>query len=143
MQNLSEDLRLELLQTQAKLGRGQIYNFDEYKILLSNNELEQAQIYTFIYEEKMMLELSHTLWHSFSFETQKHWLEKFISKDRSDCLSGILGKNQWQHINKHFPTVRHLVGFADKSSPNCFSTTLAATLTIEQAKSVFETVAAK
>jgi hypothetical protein len=40
LQDFSKELRLELLQLQAKLGPGQIYNFDEYKNLLEDSELE-------------------------------------------------------------------------------------------------------
>lgn len=136
LQNFPEEIRLELLQLQAKLGRGQIYIFDDYKDLLKDDELEQAQIYTFDFEGKMMLELNHTLWHNFSFETQQRWLAKFISEDRSDCLSGTLSKNKWEHINKHFPALKHLLGFTDRSGPNCFATTLAAMLDVEQAKNI-------
>jgi hypothetical protein len=134
--NFSEEVRLELLQLQAQLGRGQLYGFDDYKVLLRKAELEQAQKYTFDFGGKMMLELSHTLWHSFSFETKKHWLEKFISEDRQGCLSSTLGKSEWQAISKHYPAVKHLVGFVSKSGANCFATTLAAMLGVGQAKSV-------
>jgi hypothetical protein len=135
-QNLPEEVKLELLQLQIKLGRGQIYNFDDYKNLLKEQELEQALESTFAFEGKQMLELNYALWHSFSFETQKHWLAKFVSEDRSDCLSDTLSKSQWRHINKHYPSIKHLVGFTAKSGANCFATTLAATLEGEQARSV-------
>jgi hypothetical protein len=136
VQELPEELKLELLQLQAKLGRGQIYSFDEYKSFLKDDELRQALNATFDYEGKTMLELNHTLWNNFSFETQKNWLAKFISEDRSDCLSSTLSKSQWQHINKHYPAVKHLIGFAEKSGSNCFATVLAGTLDIEKAKIV-------
>ncbi len=135
-QLFSDELRLELLHLQAKLGRGQIYTFDDYKILLKDDELEQVQKHTFDYQGKTRLELNHDLWQRFSFETQKRWLEQFVSEDRSDCLSSILSKSQWRHINKHYPAIKHLVGFADRSGSNCFATALAASLDIEQAKSV-------
>jgi hypothetical protein len=136
LNNLPEDTRLELLKLQVHLGRGQIYSFDNHKNLLKADEFEKALESTFKFEGKRMLELNHTLWHSFSFETQKHWLGKFISEDRSDCLSGTLGKNQWRHINKKHPAIKHLLGFAEKSGANCFATTLAVMLEVEQAKSV-------
>jgi hypothetical protein len=130
------ELQLELLHLQAQLGRGQIYNFDDYKNLLKEKELEQALESTFKFEGKEMLELNHTLWHSFSFETQQRWLAKFISEDRNNCLSGTLSKRQWHPINEHYPAIKHLVGFADRSGVNCFATTLAATLEVEQARGV-------
>jgi hypothetical protein len=135
-QTLPKELRLELLQLQAKLRRGQTYTFDEYKNLLKDEELEQARVYTFEFEGKEILDLNHTLWWSFSFETQKRWLAKFISEGRTDCLSRALNKKEWQVIKKRYPAVRHLVGFADSSGPNCFSTTLAALFDEEKAKSV-------
>jgi hypothetical protein len=136
LQNLSRELKLELLQLQAKFGRRQIYPFDDYKVFLKADELKQALESTFEFEGKEMLELNHTLWQSLSFETQKQWLVKFISEDRSDCLSGRLSKSQWQHINKHHPAIKHLIGFTEKSGANCFATTLAAMLEVEQARSV-------
>jgi hypothetical protein len=136
LQKFSEEVRLELLQLQTKLGRGQIYAFDDYKEFLQEGEFEQAQTYTFDFEGKMMLELNHNLWYGFSFETQKRWLEKFISEDRQNCLSSTLTKSEWRRINKHYPAVKHLVGFSDRSGPNCFATTLAAVLDVVQAKSV-------
>lgn len=136
VQNLAKELRLELLHQQAKLGRGQISNFDEYSHLLRDHELEQALNNTFNYDGKKMLELSYDLWRSFTFETQKRWLEKFISEDRSKCLSSTLSKSQWRHINKYFPSVKHLIGFSDKSGPNCFATTLAARLEVKEARKV-------
>lgn len=136
LQSFSKELRLELLQLQAKLGRGQIYTFDDYKNLLTEGELEQAQVYTFDYERKTMLELNHALWHSFSFETQKHWLANFVSEDRVDCLSSTLSEKEWQAINKRHPGVKHLIGFSDSSGLNCFATTLAALLDVEKARSV-------
>lgn len=117
-ESFSKELRLEPLQLQTKLGRGQAQN-------------ETSDV-----EGKTMLELSYKLWHSFSFETQKRWLEKFISEDRADCLSGTLSKKEWRAINKRYPGVNQIVRFTDRSSPNCFATTLAAMLKVEQAKSV-------
>jgi hypothetical protein len=136
LKSLPDDVKSELLQLQTQLRRGQIYNFSDYKGLLKDDELEQARPYIFEFEEKQRLELNHTLWHSFSFETQKRWLTTLISEDRSDCLSGTLSKRQWQSINKHYPAIKHLVGFADRSGPNCFATTLAVRLEVEQAKDV-------
>jgi hypothetical protein len=135
-QTLPDTLRLELLQLQASLGRGQVYKFDEYKDLLEDSELEQAQRQIFFCEEKTMLELNHTLWNSFSFETRKRWLKQFVSEDRSECLSGQLSKKEWQSINKRCPPIKHLVGFVDSSGPNCFATTLAALLDVEKAKGI-------
>jgi hypothetical protein len=134
--NLPENIKLELLQLQAKFGRGQIYNLDDYKTLLKDNELRSALKSTFAFEGKRMLELNHALWHGFSFETQQRWLEKFISEDRSECLSGTLSKGQWQTINKHYPAIKQLLGFAEKSGANCFATTLATMLDVEQAKHI-------
>lgn len=136
LQSLPDKERLELLQLQAKLSRGQIYNFDEYKHILKASELEQAHKHSFEFEGKRMLELNYTLWHNFSFKMQKLWLAKFISEDRNDCLSSTLSKTQWRHINKRYPAIKHLVGFADRSGSNCFATTLVATLDVEEAKSV-------
>lgn len=134
LQNLPNDVRLELLQLQASLNRGQIYNFGEYKNYLKDSELEYAQGFTFDYEGKEMLELNHTLWHSFSFETQKRWLARFVSEDRTDCLSTTLSKKEWQAIHNHYPAVKQLIGYADSSGPNCFATTLAASLDVEKAR---------
>jgi hypothetical protein len=136
LQELPKVVKLELLHLQAKSGRGQIYKFDECKNLLKNSELEQAQAYTFEYEGQIMLELNHTLWHGFSSETQKRWLAKFVSEDRTDCLSSTLSKKEWQAIRQRYPGIKQLVGFVDSSGPNCFSTTLAALFDTEEAKGV-------
>jgi hypothetical protein len=136
LQNFPKELRLELLYLQAKLGRGQIYEFDEYKHLLSDSELEQALAFTFQYEGQTMLELNHTIWQSFSFETQKSWLANFVSEDRPNCLSNTLSKKEWQVINKLYPGIKQLVGFVDSSGPNCFATTLAVLFDVEKARSV-------
>jgi hypothetical protein len=133
---LPKELHLELRQLQAKLGRGQIYSFDDYKALLQPSELELTHSHTFDYQGLLRLELSYPLWHSFSFETQKHWLATFVSEDRNDCLSGQLSKRQWRQINKRLPAIQHLLGFSDKSGPNCFATVLAALLDIDVAKHI-------
>ena len=133
-----EELRLELLLLQASLGRGQLYKFEGYKNLLRDSELEYARAYTFEYREKEILELNHTLWQSFSFETQTSWLAKFVSEDRMNCLSDTLSKKEWQAINRLYPAVKHLVGFVNLSGPNCFATTLAGLLDVEKAKGVSE-----
>jgi hypothetical protein len=103
---------------------------------LSDLDIEQVHAYTFDFEGKQMLESSHTLWQHFSFETQKRWLSTFITEDRSECLSCQLNKVQWTRINKRYPAIKALLGFADKSGPNCFATTLAGFLDIEKAKNV-------
>jgi hypothetical protein len=136
LQALPNKRKRQLLHLQTSLGRGQVYKFDEYKDLLEDSELEQAQRQIFFWEEKTMLELNHTLWRSFSFATQKHWLAKFVSEDRSECLSSQLSKKEWQSINKRYRAIKHLVGFVDSSGPNCFATTLAALLDVEKAKGV-------
>jgi hypothetical protein len=136
LQSFSKELRLELLHLQAKLGQGQIYKFGEYKKLLNDEELGLALIFIFDYKGKEMLELNHELWHRFSFETRKRWLTKFVSEDRTNCLSSMLSKKEWRTISKHYPAVRSLVGFVDSSGPNCFSTTLAALFDVEKAKGV-------
>jgi hypothetical protein len=128
VQDLPDDVRLELLKYQVEMGRGQLYNFDDYKSLLNKVELEQAQPYTFRYADKVILELSHNLWQGFSFATQKHWLKKVVSEDRVSCLSGTLSKSQWSAINADYPAIKSLLGFVDASGSNCFSTALAAIL---------------
>lgn len=136
LENLPAKVRLKLLRLQTSLGRGQIYNFNEYKNILNLSELKQAQKRVFDFRGKEMLELNHDLWHSFSFATQKRWLAKFVSEDRQDCLSKTLSKPEWQSINEHHPAIKHLVGFADSSGPNCFAITLAAILEVEEARKV-------
>jgi hypothetical protein len=133
---LPKELHLELHQLQAKLGRGQIYNFDDYKALLQPSELELTHSHTFDYQGLLRLDLSYPLWHSFSFETQKRWLATFISEDRNDCLSGQLSKRQWRQINKRFPAIQHVLGFPGNSGPNCFATVLAALYERDLAKHI-------
>jgi len=135
---LSPTARRSLLRTQWRLGRGQIYSHELARELCGRQDAA-LDPWTIDTDDGDKVALHYATWTGFSADVRRRWLAWFVADDRPHCVAASLDKSAWAAMGEPSRAVaRHLAGsFLPHSGPNCFSTTLAATLpTVARADAV-------
>lgn len=118
-----------LVATQATLGRGQIYDWEEVRPLIETSDSQHlAPSRCAPTKDGMKFALDTKIWHFLSPDTQVAWLEYFILHALPWDHAIQFSKKEWAAIR---PPQRQIIkrlanSFAYESGANCFSTTLAA-----------------